>query len=125
MTGKPTRTKEEKASIVMEALTGSTSIAEICRRYNVTSSAFYKWRDAFIAGGTASLEPGKSSKEVQLRNEVEGLKTIIGELTVANETLKKFNSPGEEGCDDFPRSIWIQQEQGMRTLRVQQIPPVL
>ena len=60
MTGKPTRTKEEKASIVMEALTGSTSIAEICRRYNVTSSAFYKWRDAFIAGGTASLEPGKS-----------------------------------------------------------------
>ena len=90
MTGKPTRTREEKASIVMEALTGSTSIAEICRRYNVTSSAFYKWRDAFIAGGTASLEPGKSSKEVQLRNEVEGLKTIIGELTVANETLKKI-----------------------------------
>ena len=74
----------------MEALTGSTSIVEICRRYNVTSSAFYKWRDAFIAGGTASLEPGKSSKEVQLRNEVEGLKTIIGELTVANETLKKI-----------------------------------
>ena len=90
MTGKPTRTKEEKASIVMEALTGSTSIAEICRRYNVTSSAFYKWRDAFIAGGTASLEPGKSSKEVQLRNEVESLKTVIGELTVANETLKKI-----------------------------------
>ena len=51
MTGKPARTKEEKARIVMEALTGSTSIAEICRRYNVTSSAFYKWRDSFIAGG--------------------------------------------------------------------------
>ena len=100
MTGKPTRTKEEKARIVMEALSGSTSIAEICRRYNVTSSAFYKWRDAFIAGGTASLEFGKSSKEVHLRNEVEGLKTIIGDLTVANETLKKFNSPGEEGIYD-------------------------
>ena len=90
MEGKSIRTKEEKARIVMEALSGSTSIAEICRRYNVASSAFYKWRDAFIAGGTASLEPGKSSKEVQLRNEVEGLKTIIGELTVANETLKKI-----------------------------------
>ena len=48
----------------MEALSGSTSIAEICRRYNVTSSAFYKWRDAFIAGGTASLEAGKTSKEM-------------------------------------------------------------
>ena len=90
MEGKSIRTKEEKARIVMEALSGSTSIAEICRRYNVASSAFYKWRDAFIAGGTASLEPGKSSKEVQLQREVDNLKTIIGYLTVANETLKKI-----------------------------------
>ena len=100
MAGKSIRTKEEKARIVMEALTGSTPIAEICRRYNVTSSAFYKWRDAFIAGGTASLELGKSSKEVQLQKEIESLKTIIGELTVANETLKKFNCRGEDGSND-------------------------
>ena len=90
MEGKSIRTKEEKARIVMEALTGIISIAEICRRYNVTSSAFYKWRDAFIAGGTASLEPRKSSKEVQLQREMDNLKTIIGDLTVANETLKKI-----------------------------------
>ncbi|MEM3907418.1 MAG: transposase, partial [Nitrososphaerota archaeon] len=64
MAGKSIRTKEEKAGIVMEALSGSTSIAEICRRYNVTSSFYYKWRDAFIAGGTASLESGKSSDAV-------------------------------------------------------------
>ena len=90
MEGKSSRTKEEKARIVMEALTGNTSIAEICRRYNVTSSAFYKWRDAFIAGGTASLEAGKTSKEMQMQREIENLKTIIGDLTVANETLKKI-----------------------------------
>ena len=90
MEGKSSMTKEEKAGIVMEALTGNTSIAEICRRYNVTSSAFYKWRDAFIAGGTASLEAGKTSKEMQMQREMENLKTIIGDLTVANETLKKI-----------------------------------
>ena len=45
MEGKSIRTKEEKARIVMEALSGGTSIAEICRRYNIASSAFYKWRD--------------------------------------------------------------------------------
>ena len=90
MEGKSIRTKEEKARIVMEALSGGTSIAEICRRYNVTSSAFYKWRDAFIAGGTASLEPSKSSKETKMQMEIEDLKRIIGELTVANETLKKI-----------------------------------
>ena len=88
MEGKSSRTKEEKARIVMEALTGNTSIAEICRRYNIASSAIYKWRDAFIAGGTASLEAGKTSKEMQMQREMENLKTIIGDLTVANETLK-------------------------------------
>ncbi|MGC8618872.1 MAG: hypothetical protein ACP5UZ_09135 [Thermoplasmata archaeon] len=36
MPGKSNRTKEEKARIVMEALSDSTPIAEICRRYNVT-----------------------------------------------------------------------------------------
>ena len=90
MEGKSNRTKEEKARIVMEALTGNTPIAEICRRYNIASSAFYKWRDAFIAGGTASLEAGKTSKEMQMQREIENLKTIIGDLTVANETLKKI-----------------------------------
>ena len=90
MEGKSNRTKEEKARIVMEALTGNTSIAEICRIYNIASSAFYKWRDAFIAGGTASLEAGNTSKEMQMQREMENLKTIIGDLTVANETLKKI-----------------------------------
>ena len=90
MEGKSSRTKEEKARIVMEALTGNTSIAEICRRYNIASSALYKWKDAFIAGGTASLEAGKTSKEMQMQREIENLKTIIGDLTVANETLKKI-----------------------------------
>ena len=62
MSGKSIRTKEEKARIVMEALSGSTSIAEICRRYNVASSAFFKWRDVFIAGGASSLEPESLQK---------------------------------------------------------------
>ena len=65
MEGKSNRTKEEKARIVMEALTGNTPIAEICRRYNLASSAFYKWRDAFIAGGTASLEAGIPQEDIR------------------------------------------------------------
>jgi transposase-like protein len=33
-------TKEEKAKIVMEVLSNSSTIAEICPKYNVASSAF-------------------------------------------------------------------------------------
>ena len=90
MVGKSNRTKEEKARIVMEVLSNTTSIAEICRKYNVTSSALYRWRDDFIGGGTSALEQGKSSREQQLERENGSLKEIIGELTVANETLKKI-----------------------------------
>jgi transposase-like protein len=40
----------------MEVLSNSSTISEICRKYNVVSSALYKWRDEFIAGGTTAME---------------------------------------------------------------------
>jgi transposase-like protein len=97
MVGKSNRTKEEKARIVTEALSNNASITEICRRHNVGSSALYAWRDAFIAAGTAALEPGKSSKSLQAQRETEDLKRIIGELTIANETLKTIQSTRRGG----------------------------
>ena len=91
MVGKGThRTKEEKAMTVMEVLTNSSTISEICRKYNVASSAVYKWRDEFIAGVTAAMEHGRSTAEASLARENKELKGIIGELTIANETLKKI-----------------------------------
>jgi transposase-like protein len=84
------RTKEEKARIVMEVLSNSSRISEICRKYNVASSAVYKWRDEFIAGGTAAIEHGRSTVEASLTREINELKGIIGELTITNETLKKI-----------------------------------
>ena len=84
------RSKEEKARIVMEVLSSSSTISEICRKYNVASSAVYKWRDEFIAGGTAAMEHGRSTVEASLTREINELKGIIGELTIANETLKKI-----------------------------------
>ncbi len=91
MAGKGTmRTKEEKARIVLEVLSNSATIAEICRKYNVASSAVYKWRDQFISAITVTLDPGKSTNEQKLMRENQELKSIIGDLTIANETLKKI-----------------------------------
>ena len=84
------RSKEGKARIVMEVLSNSSTISEICRKYNVASSAVYKWRDEFIAGGTAAMEHGRSTVDSSLIREINELKGIIGELTIANETLKKI-----------------------------------
>ena len=93
MVGKGThRTKEEKARIVIEVLSNSSTISEICRKYNVASSAVYKWWDEFIAGGTSPMGHGRSSVEAALAREINELKGIIGELTIANETLKKIQA---------------------------------
>ena len=91
------RTKEDKVRIVMEVLSNSSTISEICRKYNVASSAVYKWRDEFIAGGTAATEHGRSTVEASLSREINEPKGIIGELTIANETLKKIQATRRGG----------------------------
>ena len=98
MVGKGTyRTREEKARIVMEVLSNSSTIAEICRKYNVASSAVYRWRNEFISAGTAVMEQRKSTVEQSLMREIGQLKGIIGELTIANETLKKIQAARRGG----------------------------
>ena len=74
----------------MEVLSNSSTISEICRKYNVASFAVYKWRDEFITGGTAAMDHGKSTVEASLIREINEFKSIIGELTIANETLKNI-----------------------------------
>lgn len=48
-------TGEEKANIVLEILTTSTSTAEVCRRYNVRPTLVYSWRASFVQAGTRGL----------------------------------------------------------------------
>ena len=79
------RSKEEKARIVMEALSNSAPLSEICRKDNVASSAVYRWRDKFISAGTAAMEQGKSTVEQSLMREIDQLKAMIGELTITSD----------------------------------------
>jgi len=41
-------TAEEKIRIVLEALKGEESIAEICRREGIAPSMYYKWSKGFL-----------------------------------------------------------------------------
>lgn len=44
-------TAEQKILIVMEALRAETSIAELCRKYSISQSQFYKWNKEFLEAG--------------------------------------------------------------------------
>ena len=49
-------TSEQKVLIVMEGIRGEHSIAELCRKYGISDSTYYKWNKDFIEAGKARLD---------------------------------------------------------------------
>jgi transposase-like protein len=86
-------TAAEKADVVLESLTTSIPVSELCRKYQISSSQFYTWRERFIQAGKRGLLAGdKSTREEELEKENNQLKGVIGELTLANTILKNARS---------------------------------
>ena len=61
--------------------------AELCRKHNVSPATFQDWKDFLQGGKQALINRGDAAKNHLA--EVENLKCIIGEITVANDILKK------------------------------------
>ena len=81
---------EEKLAIVLEGIRGG-KVAEICRRYGISQTMYYRWRDRFLVGGERALREGRSrsARERELEARVRELERMVGKLTLENETLKK------------------------------------
>jgi transposase len=83
-------TAEQKIAIVMESLNTNISLAELCRKHTVTPNAFYGWKEKFLEAGKLALAGSmKNGAGGELEAENENLKKLIGELTIANDCLKK------------------------------------
>ena len=85
---------EEKIRIVLEGLRGETSIAELCRKYGINDSVYYKWSKDFLEAGKKRLsgdtEREANSSEVHnLKKENDNLKKAVADLYLHNELLKK------------------------------------
>ena len=87
-------TAEQKILIVMEALRAETSIAELCRKYSISQSQFYKWNKEFLEAGKKRLS-GDITREAtsddvsELRKENQRLKEIVADLVVRYDIVKK------------------------------------
>ena len=46
---------EQKIQFVMEALRAEMSVAELCRKYSINESQFYKWNKEFLEAGKKRL----------------------------------------------------------------------
>ncbi len=91
MTYKSKWTTEQKIAIVLESLNTNISLAELCRKHNVTPNAFYGWKEKFVQAGKLALAGSSrgTNGHDELETENEKLKKLIGELTIANDALKK------------------------------------
>ncbi|MDI6841171.1 MAG: transposase [bacterium] len=89
-------TPKQKLEIVLEGLRGQVSITELCRKYGITSSIYYKWRDLFIRKGEEIFaNQGNFASEKTYIERIHEMERVIGRLALENEILKKVEQyPG-------------------------------
>ena len=71
-------TPTRKAAVVLELLRGGEAV-ELARRHGLSQAQLFAWRDRFLQAGQAALQT----------RQVRELERTVGQLTVANELLKK------------------------------------
>jgi transposase len=76
---------EFKRQVIEELLSGESGPAQLCRRYNITSSLLYHWKKQY-SRGKFNNEP---TEEGALKDRIEKLERLVGKLTLENEFLKK------------------------------------
>ena len=87
-------TSEQKVLIIMEGIRGEQNIAELCRKYGISDSTYYKWNKDFIEAGKSRLEgdilrEATSDDVKELRNENLRLKEALADLVVRYDVVKK------------------------------------
>jgi len=76
---------EFKRQVIEEFLSGQSRPAQLCRRYNITSSVLYHWKKQY-SRGKFNNEP---TEEGALQDRIEKLERLVGKLTLENEFLKR------------------------------------
>ena len=76
---------EFKRQAVEELLSGESRPAQLCRRYNITSSVLYHWKRQY-SRGKFDNEP---IEEAALKDRIEKLERLVGKLTLENDFLKR------------------------------------
>ena len=77
-----------KGQVVLEALSGESSQAEVCRRHNLSEDQLSKWKQQVVENiGAVFISTEKESNEAAER--IAHLEQLVGRLTVALDIQKK------------------------------------
>ena len=85
---------EEKLKIVLEGMSGTISVSDLCRKYDVKPARFYYWKDQLINSAPEIFENrGRKVDEDRIMSErdqeILKLKDVIAEITQENLEIKK------------------------------------
>ena len=88
MAKRRTFTPEFKAEVVLEALRGESSQAELCRRHNLSEQQLSKWKQQVIEN-VATLFASTDQHSSEAAERIAHLEHLVGRLTVALDIQKK------------------------------------
>ena len=81
-------TPEFKAEVVLEALSGESSQAEVCRRHNLSDEQLSKWKRQLLENAATLFEPADKQSDASVERIAE-LEQLVGRLTLALDIQKK------------------------------------
>ena len=94
MTERKVYRPEEKMKIVIEGLSGTIQISELCRKYGIKPARFYSWKEKLIRSSGIFDDRGRkeipANKRIgDMQTEITRLKDTIAEIASENLELKK------------------------------------
>ena len=84
-------TPEFKAEVVLEALRGESSQAEVCRRYNLSDEQLSKWKRQLLENAATLFEPTDKQSDASAER-IAQLEQLVGRLTLALDIQKKAST---------------------------------
>ena len=79
---------EFKAKVVIAALSGESSGAELCRRHNITEAQLSQWRPQFVENAATLFESNRKQSDASTER-IAQLEQLVGRLTQAVDIQKK------------------------------------
>ncbi len=86
-------TREFKARVVEEFLSGRSSAAQLSREYEISRQLIYVWKKEYAEGG---LTEAGSKEDMTLKLRVLELEKLVVELSIENQLLKKAKNFARE-----------------------------
>ena len=83
-----TFTPEFKTEVVLEALRGESSQAELCRRHNLSEDQVSKWKQQFLENAV-SIFTSSDQQSSEDAERIAHLERLVGRMAVAMDIQKK------------------------------------